>query len=313
MDGAGPELGKWDNDPLRQLEEWGRQADRRQRRSHALSRLRHGLSAPVRALRGRRRAFVTLGVIVAIAAGLVVASGGLRALTRPRTDAGLAGGPTPVAAPTTPAGPVDPFAGTDAADWSEGAAGITLPAGKAVPGFTARGVTADLALVKKTMVAVRLDPRMLVRHDTSAFLSLLTPSSRGYFIDQFRTGNPLNFATLLDDDAHLSDHAPRVHGQTTFAAIRDAKSGLDVLEIVTRYDWIYAFTDDQIVTVSDRVVWWFYEPDAMGPADDGLWVHLFSSFLSNVDCEALQRHRIAPPQPGSVCTQPTPTGGGTIA
>jgi hypothetical protein len=57
-----------DDDPLRQLEAWGRAVERRELRAHTGRRLQHGMKAPGRAARRHRRAVV----IVLVTIGLVV-------------------------------------------------------------------------------------------------------------------------------------------------------------------------------------------------------------------------------------------------
>jgi hypothetical protein len=79
------------------------------------------------------------------------------------------------------------FAGTPAANYPKGTAGITLPPAKAVLGFSARQVAADLAKVRTALIASRLDPRMIDRHDTSGFVRLLAPTSQAYAEKQFGT------------------------------------------------------------------------------------------------------------------------------
>src|SRR5215218_7591011 len=55
----------------------------------------------------------------------------------------------------------DPFAGTMAAGYPEGAAGIVLPPAKQVGPWTPPQVTDIMAKTKQTLVAARLDPQMV--------------------------------------------------------------------------------------------------------------------------------------------------------
>lgn len=109
------------------------------------------------------------------------------------TDPATAFGPAPVrnseSAPTTspmtsdwPA-PLDmqhPFGNTPAAHWSDGAAGIVLPAPRAVGSYSAAQVTADETKVKQILVTAHLSPQVLINHDPTAYLALLAPDSRTY-------------------------------------------------------------------------------------------------------------------------------------
>src|SRR3954464_15748578 len=105
-----------------------------------------------------------------IAAGLAVAV--VLALTVPRMVAARSAAtdpaypkavvPSGITVSTTPsATPADPFAGTPAAAFPTGAAGITLPKPSAAPGFRSGQVDADLQQVRKALIAGRLDDMML--------------------------------------------------------------------------------------------------------------------------------------------------------
>src|SRR5262249_30129994 len=113
------------------------------------------------------------------------------------------------------ADPAGPFAHTPAARWAEGEAGITVPPSTAVTDFAAEQVAADLATVKAALVAGRLDHKLLVDHDPSAFLDLLAPDDRTELGEQYRSRDMLGLVTSIDPGAHLDSHPPRVSGRTT--------------------------------------------------------------------------------------------------
>ena len=66
--------------------------------------------------------------------------------------------------------PAKPYANTPAANWGNGADGITLPTPVAVGDFSAQQVGAAEAAAKQVLVAGHLDNQVLVDHDPSAFL-----------------------------------------------------------------------------------------------------------------------------------------------
>jgi hypothetical protein len=166
-DGADVHTESGEQDPLKQLERWGRRAGRRARRAWAARRLARALTAPVRALFRPQRAGVIVVIVVVVVAALwfsrsllsLSGSGAGRAYPTVSRPSGV------FATSSATADPAGPFARTPAARWAEGEAGITLPPGAAVTDFAAEEVAAHLATVKAALVAGRLDHKMLVDHD----------------------------------------------------------------------------------------------------------------------------------------------------
>lgn len=127
--------------------------------------------------RGRRLA----GVL-----GLLLAAGLLVVAVRPDlvTDRFGAGGGTGYAdTAVSPAGPAgrdrpaleEPFRGSPAVDWADGAAGIVVPRAKAVGGMSEDQVAHALNSTKKLLVAANLDPATLRGERPGAALELLDP------------------------------------------------------------------------------------------------------------------------------------------
>jgi hypothetical protein len=204
------------------------------------------------------------------------------------------------------AAPSGPFARTRAANWAEGEAGITLPEATAVKSFTETQVAADLAAVKTAMVAARLDHRMLVDHDLSALLNLVSPSSRSYLTRLYARHELLSFATAVADGAKLSDLAPRMNGQVSFHAAKD-EYDRPVLEIVTNFVWAYAFADGQVTLIHDQVHWRFSRAGDVLDIYLGPQPYMFRSYWLNIDCAAAVRGMLAPPTYASVSGGAQPT------
>ncbi|GAA1786676.1 hypothetical protein GCM10009682_06080 [Luedemannella flava] len=275
---------------MRQLEEWGRGAERRVRRAHLRRRLTRILTWPLRPV-------LRPGHIVAILVVAVV--GGFVWVNRPAMFS-PAGGEPGYVAPSVPAGltasaaPSGPFAGTPAAHWAEGAAGIALPAATAVNGFSKAQVADDLAAVRAALVAARLDHRLLVDHDMSAFLKLVAPRTRGYLTDYYEDGEGLSIVTVVGRDKPLSELAPRVKGKLSFRSVTDNR-GRRILEVISNFVWVYAFADGQVALIHDRVQWRFYRAGDVRTADLGPRPYRWSAYWHNIDCAAMERGVLAPP------------------
>jgi len=82
-----------------------------------------------------------------------------------------------------PTGPgADPFAGSPADHWANGAAGIVVPAAKPVGRFSAAQVAAAYAATKQLLIAETLDQQTLAGGAPTAYARLLTPSARSQFL-----------------------------------------------------------------------------------------------------------------------------------
>ncbi|MFG1999061.1 hypothetical protein ACGFNU_07935 [Spirillospora sp. NPDC048911] len=74
--------------------------------------------------------------------------------------------------------PADPFAGTPAASYADGDAGIVMPVPKAMNGLSADDLGLAYGFVKQTIVAANLDPRVLFGNETGPFTKPLQPDQR---------------------------------------------------------------------------------------------------------------------------------------
>jgi hypothetical protein len=268
------------DDPLRQLESWGRRADRRARRRHVVRQLWRALTWPVRApwyaMRYLRRHLgLALTLLVLLSLGAAYAFD-LTHKAHPATASGTA--PTNPATSSTPGRPFD---STPAAHWAEGAAGIIMPPAETVNGFSEATVAADLDIVRRALIAARLDPRMLVDHDPSTLVSLFAPSSRSAFTRIL--GGPSPVVTRLSSGARLGPYQPRVSGDTAFTVARN-KDGLLALTIETNYVWAYAFENGRVAVIHDDVEWFFFRSEDVAPADVGLLGMGITEYVLDADC-----------------------------
>jgi hypothetical protein len=194
------------------------------------------------------------------------------------------------------AAPSGPFAGTPAEDYPAGAAGITLPPAKAVPGFSAVQVQAALTTLRSALIAGRLDHAMLVGHDTSALFDLLSMSSRNEMARWAQSGDLGAVATWIDPAVRLNDREqPRVSGRVTYSSVVVSK--VRTLRVTTNFIWVYAFDGggaQPIAAIHDETAWDFPEASVVNPADRGMRVAKVNYYMTWVDCAASAKGLLAP-------------------
>lgn len=245
-----------------------------------------------------RRVF-SPSMIWRICGGLLVIVLVLGAWTLSRMPGGPTGG---AAKPSAPAADLKPFDGTPAASFAVGAAGLKMPAAKAIDGWTASQVKKAQALVKQALVAGHLDRRMLVQGQTSAFVALFARDNRSDVRERFLSGRFSGAAVRIAPTATLAADPPRVRGTTTIDAGAD-HNGLRVLEITTDYIWVYPFAGkstspgERLVVVHDTQRWWIYQRGEVTAASAGLWLNRSEAYAFNTDCRVDDSY-IAPSPPG---------------
>ncbi|WP_285569676.1 hypothetical protein [Actinoallomurus iriomotensis] len=202
-----------------------------------------------RAERRRRRAMTrqrrgsrlkTTGTVLAV----LVALAAVGALGwKVRGGRGLSPETTPVrrgAVPTLRA--ADPFEGSPAAAYADGAAGITPPAATATGGLSARDVEAAYARTRKRLVAAGLDRPTLLGGSPDAFARAVGPDERSYFVTNLnnpdlgkRTRSWV--VTFAPNTAALSGPVIKVHG--TMSAHPSAVNHLRGAGV--RFDYLFVY------------------------------------------------------------------------
>jgi hypothetical protein len=144
--------------------------------------------------------------------------------------------------------PGDPFAGTPADGWADGAAGIVTPPAKPVGGFTAAQVAAAYATTRKLLIAANLDRQTLLGGPPAAFAKLLTARQRAQFLGGLnkkgvrKGGYPVStrkwVASFAPGSAELIGNVIKVHGAMSARTVRE--SGTVVLAIEVNYIFGYA-------------------------------------------------------------------------
>jgi hypothetical protein len=286
-----------DDDPFAGLEDWAAKAERRVRSERRRDRF------------GRVLAVVVGGLVLAAVAVPLLRNHDLFG-----TPGAVAAYPTSSAPPgvtvltSASAAPTDPFAGTPAATYPKGAAGITLPPPKAAPGFTAAEVKSALAQVRGALIAGRLTPSMLIGHDPKPFLALLAPNARDDVRKWFADKGFTSVATWIDPRVTLDPaEQPRVSGRVTYTSTM--VDGIPTLRVTTNFVWIYAFTgaDHPLAVEHDETLWELPSAPNLRAGDRGLWIRTTKSYAAWVDCAAAAQGLLAPTRTGAANPVPLST------
>jgi hypothetical protein len=165
------------------------------------------------------------------------ASAGLAAALGTISPGGLFDGP-----------PTDPFLGSPADGWADGAAGIVGPAARPAGGFTAAQVAAAYAATRKLLIAAGLDRQTLLGGPPAAFARLLVAAQRATFLAGLdkrglaKDGSPLSTRTWVTSfapgSAALVGTVIKVHGTMSARAVTE--SGAAVLTVDVSYLFAYA-------------------------------------------------------------------------
>ncbi|MCZ7439120.1 hypothetical protein O7598_22110 [Micromonospora sp. WMMC241] len=250
--------------------------------------------------RRARRLVAASGALLLLTGLLGAGAYGYRQLRRPATASPAAG--TVTGSPASPAVPTpDPgvFAGTPAATWPAGAAGITLPPARPTDGFTAAEVSAGLARVRAAMLTARLDRAFMTGDSPTPLLRHFAPAARDTVRKDWSTATIGTYATRVSPDVRLTPDQPRAKGAITYRGIRDA-GGARTLEVTSNVVWVYGFRDldsrtgRSVVLLHDEVVWRLPRAGDVVRSDRGLWLHRMSSYGWGVDCDAIKHGLVRP-------------------
>ena len=201
----------------------------------------------------------------------------------PKASLGLAQSPLTANGP-----PADPFAGSPADGWADGAAGITIPAAKAHGPYTAAQVRAAYDTTRKILIAENLDSPTLRGGAPTAFADLLTKQERTLFLTGLTTRALNKNGTEQNTRTWVTSFAPgttqfvttvvKVRG--TMSARTADDSGTVVLRITFDYLFSYAVEPPGVPADWMRIVQQRYGyvdfgqwDDPGGPLEPWLTVH----------------------------------------
>jgi hypothetical protein len=174
--------------------------------------------------------------------------------------------------------PADPFAGTPADHWANGAAGIVVPAARSHGEFTAAQVQAAYQETRKILIAENLDWPTLRGGAPTAFAGLLTSQQRSYFTQGLDKIGLDSHGFALSTRDWVTSFAPgttsfvttvvKVHG--SMSAGETVFSGKTALRVRVDYLFTYAVEppghpDDWMrIVVQDYDTWDFAQWDDPG-------------------------------------------------
>jgi hypothetical protein len=206
----------------------------------------------------RRKVWTVIGVVVAISVAVVAMKPSLLPGDPFGTDSGSGTGarsaaPLPVeTAPETtapgsaPGTPTldEPFAGSPAARYADGAAGIVPPEAKAVGVFSKEQVALALEQTKALLVDANIDRGTLLGGTPETVLDNVLDPKQPDLVDDLKSRlrkpgkdhDPLSFFSRFDpDEVRLVGDVVKTRGRTTF------KEGPDgAVDIHTDYTFVYA-------------------------------------------------------------------------
>jgi hypothetical protein len=189
---------------------------------------------------------LTAGVVAIV---VLAAIGGVAWLRFGHSQAGTAAGVSSGAGLGTGGSPpADPFVGSEAGTWADGASGITVPAAKPAGTFTAAQVKAAYETTRKLLIAANLNQQTLRGGAPAAFAGLLAKQQRAAFLAGLNTkgvnkgGYPLStrkwVASFAPGSADFIGNVIKVHG--TMSAHSAKEAGGVVLAVQVDYLFAYA-------------------------------------------------------------------------
>ena len=230
--------------------ERARQAKQQAKRARKQPRRLSGRGQPERDSRGRATTWTSVSVVLV----LVAAGAFIWLQVRPPAAGTTAAPIAPAVADAGP--PADPFTGTPANTWANGAAGIVVPAAKPVGKFTAAQVKAAYQTTRKLLIAADLNKPTLLGGPPTAFADLLASQQRADFLGGLNKkganqgGYPLStrrwVVSFAPGSTRLIGSVVKVQGTMSAKSVSD--SGTTALAITVNYLFTYAIEPPGVPT-----------------------------------------------------------------
>lgn len=205
---------------------------------------------------------------------------------------------------------VDPFAGTQAAGWADGAAGIMPPPSQAIGGFSVLQVRAAYRTTRRLLIAAHLNRRTLAGRRPAAFADLLAPQLRRSFLARLRTVRTW-VTSFAPGTTELVGSVIKVHGSMRAMVALDR--GRYVLRVHADYVFVYAVQrpgqpQTQTRVLAQDVVNVDFAPwnDPGGPLE-AWWLPFGTGRHGGIRC-GVRNGFVLPDFPGGMAERPEPTG-----
>ncbi|MGW7031472.1 hypothetical protein ACWGFX_30480 [Streptomyces xanthophaeus] len=192
--------------------------------------------------------------------------------------------------------PADPFRGSPALQWADGAAGIEVPQAQAVGGMSKEQVADALAKVKQFLVTANLDPATLRGERPAAALDLLDPKLGAYKTNlegalehPSAKNDPLDLFSRYDPgELTLVGEVVKVRGRTW---VEPGERGGQV-NVKTDYTFVYPFVKakagaDQVerTVVRREITFSMADPRTWQATADKLWIEANYRNIGNSACD----------------------------
>ncbi|GAB2919524.1 hypothetical protein [Streptomyces mayteni] len=210
----------------------------------------------------------------------------------------------------------DPFAGSPAREWAEGADGIEMPAAEPVGLISEERMAEALGLAREFLIGTNLDPEVLAGAVPEEGLAVLDPGSddiADYVARSLDEPSQEYDATTLftrfhDDHATVLDGVVKVRGRTEVTEFGDGSAMLNL-----DYTFVYPListdgTEEVTRAVVRRVIdFQVLDHERWQSTPGTLWLYEWSVDLGNDDC-AVTDGFLNPLFDSQLLTNPGPTG-----
>ncbi|MFD3782089.1 hypothetical protein [Streptomyces sp. NPDC058612] len=211
-----------------------------------------------------------------------------------------------------------PFRGSPALQWADGAAGIEVPEAAATGGMTKDQVADALAKAKQFLVAANLDPATLRGEQPAAALSLLDPKDKrtkdqlaAAFARPSLEQNPLDLFSRYDPaELRLVGEVVKVRGRMWV----EPGEGPGQAHVVVDYSFVYPFAKarggaDQVerTIVRREATFSIADPRKWTATPGRLWIVAYRRDIANSSCDKYDGY-LHPTFVEDPATGPTPSG-----
>ncbi|MCW2915317.1 MAG: hypothetical protein JWN52_3385 [Actinomycetia bacterium] len=192
----------------------------------------------------------------------------------------------------------DPFTGSPAVSYANGAAGITFPAAKATAGFSKKDVQLLFSKTRALLMASHLNPKTLFNGGTDAFAGQLDPDQGKVFTRGLQSRDPEKnlrswLMSFAPKSSELTGSVIKVHGETTLSeATRQGRRGA-----LAKVNYIFVYPvhrpgrpDTSVRVIAHLRGEVFHSRDERG---EWTWIYRWGSSNANARCD-VEDHYVHP-------------------